>query len=57
LKGVEQMGRERVIRGGAEDAPPQAPAVPPGFAEFNPDDDSNDAALRPHRLDQVVGQR
>jgi len=52
------MARERVIRGGAEEAPPDPPSAPPGFvAEFNPDDDSHDAALRPQRLEQVVGQR
>ncbi|MBX3443168.1 MAG: Holliday junction branch migration DNA helicase RuvB [Planctomyces sp.] len=52
------MPRESVIRGDElpeDDRPPSAPDVPRAPADL--DDDSHDAALRPQRLEQVIGQR
>jgi holliday junction DNA helicase RuvB len=56
-EGSRDMPRERVIQGGAESAPPVVPPLAVALPDFNPDDDAHDNALRPTRLDQVVGQR
>ena len=52
------MARERVIQGG--DGPaggPPSSGAPPAGGSFDRDDDRFDEALRPQKLDQVVGQR
>ena len=51
------MARDRVIKGGADDAPAEMPSVRPVLGEFDPNDESHDDSLRPQRLEQVVGQR
>lgn len=52
------MPRDKVIQGSANAAEePLRPTVPVLGAAFDPNDDSHDSALRPQRLDQVVGQR
>ncbi|RLS53935.1 MAG: Holliday junction branch migration DNA helicase RuvB [Planctomycetota bacterium] len=52
------MARDTVFQSDLPaDEPPIMPPRPPGSNSFNPDDDSFDEALRPTRLDQVVGQK
>jgi holliday junction DNA helicase RuvB len=52
------MPRDKVIQGNAIDADEALrPTIPVPSAVFDPNDDSHDSALRPQRLDQVVGQR
>jgi Holliday junction DNA helicase RuvB len=49
------MPRDKVFQGGMDEIPPELPPV--GAAPFDPNDDQFDEALRPKRLDQVIGQR
>jgi holliday junction DNA helicase RuvB len=51
------MARERVIKADDESELPPVPQAPAPLRDFNPNDEAHDAALRPQRLDQVVGQR
>ena len=52
------LAREPVFQSeSAADEPPLKPPYVPAVGGFNPDDDSFDEALRPTRLDQVVGQK
>lgn len=52
------MPRDKVIQGAAPPAEePLRPTSPLAPIVFNADDDTNDSALRPQRLAQVIGQR
>jgi Holliday junction DNA helicase RuvB len=52
------MPREKVIQNEPDDDFERPPIEPAPIAEpFNPDDETHDAALRPQRLAQIVGQR